>query len=111
MARTALADHRAAGGQARHRSGIHPWYRVAHAGGNRARRRARVGMSGERRVVVTDTGAITPIGNGVEGLWDGLRRRQSMVRELSLFDASMFNTRVAGDIHDFDPNDHIEARR
>jgi 3-oxoacyl-[acyl-carrier-protein] synthase II len=29
----------------------------------------------QRRVVVTGIGAITPIGLGVEGLWEGLRRR------------------------------------
>ena len=32
-------------------------------------------MSEPRRVVVTGIGAITPIGLGVDGLWDGLRRR------------------------------------
>jgi hypothetical protein len=38
------------------------------------------GGNGGRRVVVTGIGAITPIGVGVEGLWDGLRRRRSAVR-------------------------------
>ena len=32
-------------------------------------------MSEARRVVITGIGAITPIGLGVEGLWEGLRRR------------------------------------
>src|SRR5206468_8308208 len=72
---------------------------------------ARVDMSSERRVVITGIGAITPIGIGVAGLWDGLRRRQSAIRELTRFDASAFKTRIAGEIDDFHPADHIEARR
>ena len=64
-----------------------------------------------RRVVVTGIGAITPIGSGVEGLWDGLRRRRSAIRSISRFDPSAFKSRVAGEIDDFHPTDHIEERR
>jgi 3-oxoacyl-[acyl-carrier-protein] synthase II len=39
-----------------------------------------------RRVVVTGIGAITPIGTGVEGLWEGLRRRESAVQKIDRFD-------------------------
>ena len=40
----------------------------------------------QRRVVITGIGAITPIGLGVEGLWEGLRRRESAVRCITRFD-------------------------
>ena len=43
-------------------------------------------MSEPRRVVITGIGAITPIGLGVGGLWEGLRRRQSAVRCITRFD-------------------------
>ncbi len=65
----------------------------------------------ERRVVITGVGAITPIGIGVSGLWDGLHRRRSAIREITRFDPSPFKSRIAGEVVDFDPNDHIEARR
>jgi 3-oxoacyl-[acyl-carrier-protein] synthase II len=65
----------------------------------------------ERRVVITGIGAITPIGMGVEGLWEGLRRRESAVRCITRFDPSMFKSRIAGEVADFSPGDHIEARR
>jgi 3-oxoacyl-[acyl-carrier-protein] synthase II len=68
-------------------------------------------MSTARRVVVTGIGAITPIGLGVEGLWDGLRRRESAVRCITRFDPSMFKSRIAGEVDDFNPADHIEERR
>jgi 3-oxoacyl-[acyl-carrier-protein] synthase II len=64
-----------------------------------------------RRVVITGIGAITPIGLGVEGLWDGLRRRESAVRCITRFDPSMFKSRIAGEVGDFSATDHMEERR
>jgi len=68
-------------------------------------------MSYPRRVVITGIGAITPIGLGVEGLWQGLRRRTSAVRCITRFDPTMFRSRMAGEVPDFVPTDHIEERR
>jgi 3-oxoacyl-[acyl-carrier-protein] synthase II len=68
-------------------------------------------MSDARRVVITGIGAITPIGLGVEGLWAGLRRRTSAVRCITRFDPTMFKSRIAGEVPDFVPTDHIEERR
>src|SRR3982751_5688353 len=65
----------------------------------------------QRRVVITGIGAITPIGTGVEGLWEGLRRRESAVRCITRFDPSLFKSRIAGEVADFSPGDHIEERR
>lgn len=68
-------------------------------------------MAEPRRVVVTGIGAITPIGTGVEGLWEGLRRGQSAVRCVSRFDSSMFKCHIAAEVDDFHPSDHIEERK
>ena len=68
-------------------------------------------MSDARRVVITGIGAITPIGLGVDGLWDGLRRRTSAVRCITRFDPTAFKSRIAGEVPDFVPTDHIEERR
>lgn len=65
----------------------------------------------QRRVVITGIGAITPIGLGVEGLWQGLLDRQSAVRCITRFDPSMFKSRIAGEVSDFSATDHIEERR
>lgn len=64
-----------------------------------------------RRVVITGIGAITPIGLGVEGLWQGLLERRSAVRCITRFDPSMFKSRIAGEVSDFSPGDHLEERR
>ncbi len=68
-------------------------------------------MNDVRRVVITGIGAITPIGLGVDGLWDGLRRRTSAVRCITRFDPTVFKSRIAGEVADFMPSDHIEERR
>jgi 3-oxoacyl-[acyl-carrier-protein] synthase II len=68
-------------------------------------------MSGERRVVITGIGAVTPIGHGLEGLWSGLKARRSAVRTVTRFDPTPFRTHVAAEINDFDPVDFLGARR
>jgi 3-oxoacyl-[acyl-carrier-protein] synthase II len=68
-------------------------------------------MSSTRRVVITGIGAITPIGTGVDGLWEGLKRRTSAVRCITRFDPTVFKSRVAGEVPDFVASDHIEERR
>jgi 3-oxoacyl-[acyl-carrier-protein] synthase II len=65
----------------------------------------------KRRVVVTGIGAITPIGLGRDGLWDGLRAQRSAVGPVTRFDPSQFRSHVAAEIHDFIPTDHLDERR
>jgi len=65
----------------------------------------------KRRVAITGIGAITPIGTAVDGLWDGLRARRSAVRELTRFDPSVFRSRIAAEVGDFVPTDHLEQKR
>lgn len=64
-----------------------------------------------RRVVVTGIGAVTPIGCGREGLWDGLRCGQPRVRTISRFDPTQFRSQVAAEIDGFVPSDHVSAER
>jgi 3-oxoacyl-[acyl-carrier-protein] synthase II len=64
-----------------------------------------------RRVVITGIGAITPIGTGVEGVWDGLKKRESAVRRISRFDPSPFRSHIAAQVDDFDPETYMERNR
>src|SRR5918992_1491655 len=69
---------------------------------------------GERRVVVTGMGAITPLGNDVPTFWDGLVSGRSGIRRIEMFDPSRVASKVAGEIRDFDPTtvmDRKEVRR
>ena len=64
-----------------------------------------------RRVVITGIGAITPIGTGVDQLWTGLREARSAVRCVTRFDPTPFKSRIAAQVNDFVPTDHLEERR
>ncbi len=67
-----------------------------------------------RRVVITGVGAVTPLGTGVEKLWQGLLDGRSGIRKIERFDASGLPCQIAGEIPDFVTTDHIpvkEARR
>ena len=64
-----------------------------------------------RRVVITGIGAITPIGTGVEGVWDGLKKRESAVRRISRFDPTPFRSHIAAQVDDFDPETYMERNR
>jgi 3-oxoacyl-[acyl-carrier-protein] synthase II len=64
-----------------------------------------------RRAVVTGIGAVTPIGHGADGLWAGVLANESAIRAIDRFDASPFPSRIAAQIDDFVPGDHLDARR
>jgi 3-oxoacyl-[acyl-carrier-protein] synthase II len=62
-----------------------------------------------QRVAITGLGAITPIGIGAEGLWQGVRAGRSAVRQITRFDPARSASRIAGEI-DFDPHCFMEQR-
>ena len=64
-----------------------------------------------RRVVVTGIGAITPIGLGRDGLWDGLMAEKSAVGPVTRFDPTPFRSHVAAEVNEFVPTDHLDERR
>ncbi len=68
----------------------------------------------DRRVVITGFGLITPLGIGVDESWAALCPGKSGITEITRFDASDFDTRIAGEVTGFQPEDFLpkkEARR
>ncbi|MHB0948759.1 MAG: beta-ketoacyl-ACP synthase II [Gemmatimonadaceae bacterium] len=64
-----------------------------------------------RRVAITGIGAVTPIGIGAQGLWEGIRAERSEVRTLTRFDPEPFRSHNAAEVPDFDAKDFLEAKR
>ena len=54
-----------------------------------------------RRVVVTGIGAVTPVGSTARQTWDAFVEGQSGIGRISLFDATEFDVRIAGEVKDF----------
>lgn len=51
-----------------------------------------------RRVVVTGIGAVTAIGQGRQGLWEGIKRGVSAVHRLQRFDPTPYRAQMAAEI-------------
>src|SRR5688572_30568316 len=66
---------------------------------------------GHRRCAVTGLGLITSIGTGKAVFWDGVRAGRRGVRAITRFDASALRTRIAGEVTDFEPGDHVDGKR
>jgi 3-oxoacyl-[acyl-carrier-protein] synthase II len=62
-------------------------------------------------VAVTGIGAVTPIGSGRDGLWNGLREQRSAVRTVTRFDPSMWRSQNAAQVDDFDAADYLERKK
>lgn len=57
----------------------------------------------KRRVVITGIGVISPNGIGKENAWKGFSSGKSGVKLVDGFDVSVFNTKIAAEVRDFDP--------
>ncbi len=64
----------------------------------------------KRRVVVTGIGAITPLGNDVETLWNGIREGRSGIGPTTKIDITEFPSKIAGEIRDFDPSAYMDKK-
>ncbi len=63
-----------------------------------------------KRVVITGLGAITPLGNTVETLWNNIVAGKSGAGPLTKFDATKFKTRFGCEVKDFDPEAYLDKK-
>jgi 3-oxoacyl-(acyl-carrier-protein) synthase len=66
--------------------------------------------NGQRRVVITGLGMVTPLGNDVETSWRRLIAGESGVGEITLFDHEEYPVHFAGELKDFDPAVWIDRK-
>ncbi len=63
-----------------------------------------------RRVVVTGTGLITALGTGTEKNWQAMLAGKSGIGPITRFDVAKLDTRFAGEVKDFEPEQFIDKR-
>ena len=56
----------------------------------------------EKRVVVTGLGVVSPVGNDIVSFWDAIKKGKSGIEKITNFDASLFDSRIAGEVKGFD---------
>lgn len=68
----------------------------------------------KRRVVITGMGAVTPIGNNVDALWESIQSGTHGIGPITRFDAEIIKTNLAAEIKDLNTEDYLtkqEARK
>ena len=63
-----------------------------------------------KRIVVTGLGAVTPLGNDVESTWNSLVNGVSGAGPITLFDASLFKTKFACEVKNYDPAQYFDRK-
>ncbi|HKW78223.1 MAG TPA: beta-ketoacyl-ACP synthase II [Candidatus Limnocylindria bacterium] len=63
-----------------------------------------------RRVVVTGLGMITPLGSTVAKTWEGIVAGRSGIGPITRFDTSDLETKIAGEVRDFDPAQYMDRK-
>jgi 3-oxoacyl-[acyl-carrier-protein] synthase II len=61
-------------------------------------------------VVVTGVGLVTPCGIGIDNVWNNILSGQSGIGPITRFDITQFDTKFAGEIKEFNPEDYIQPK-
>ncbi len=64
----------------------------------------------KKRVVITGLGLVTPLGIGVKQTWAALCAGKSGVAEITRFDTSEYQTKIAAEVKDFHPEDFMPKK-
>lgn len=68
-------------------------------------------MCGDKRVVVTGMGMVTPIGIGVSSFADGLHAAKSAVHRIRRFDPTGYRSQSAAEVTGFEPAEYFTGRQ
>jgi len=63
-----------------------------------------------RRVVITGMGLITALGNDLESNWAAMLEGRSGIRRIEAFDPSRVDSKVAGEVRDFDASNVLDRK-
>jgi 3-oxoacyl-[acyl-carrier-protein] synthase II len=63
-----------------------------------------------KRVVITGMGLVIPTGIGTETVWKNICEGRSGIGPLTRFDPNGFETKIAGEVRGFNPEEYIEKK-
>lgn len=61
----------------------------------------------KKRVVITGLGCVSPVGTGKEKFWNNIKAGVCGIGKVTNFDASEYQTQIAGEVKDFNAEDFI----
>jgi 3-oxoacyl-[acyl-carrier-protein] synthase II len=63
-----------------------------------------------KRVVITGMGAVSPIGNSVDESWDSIKNKVCGIDEITRFDTSSYEVKLAGEVKNLDFEQYFTKR-
>ncbi|MBQ9405789.1 MAG: beta-ketoacyl-ACP synthase II [Desulfovibrio sp.] len=63
------------------------------------------------RVVITGISGVTPLANDMETTWEKLLAGESGIAPITLFDASAYDSRIAGEVKGFNPAQYVSPKQ
>jgi len=64
----------------------------------------------KRRVVVTGMGLVTPLGTGLDNVWDQILQGKSGIAPITRFDVTRHETKIAGEVKNFNPEEYVPRK-
>lgn len=64
----------------------------------------------KRRVVITGLGIVSPVGTGITQAWQNIVDGKSGITRITRFDASLFSSKIAGEVQGFDVDKFLSAK-
>ncbi|MBC7466609.1 MAG: beta-ketoacyl-ACP synthase II [Bdellovibrio sp.] len=66
--------------------------------------------NGQKRVVITGVGAVSPLGLTLSESWSGALKGQSGIANITKFDASNYDVKFAGEVKNFSADTYVEKK-
>ena len=66
--------------------------------------------NGQRRVVVTGVGVVSPLGNNLQDTWTSALKGRSGIANITKFDTTNFDVKFAGEVKNFPSDSFIEKK-
>ncbi len=64
----------------------------------------------KRRIVITGMGVVTPLGIGLDNVWELLLQGKSGVAPITRFDTTRHETKIAGEVKNFNPEEYVPRK-
>jgi 3-oxoacyl-[acyl-carrier-protein] synthase II len=65
---------------------------------------------GGRRVAVTGVGLVTPLGVGLDDIWEACLAGRSGIAEITSYDPTSFPVRIGGEVKGFNPREYLDRK-